>query len=87
MLCEHDGENEICTISASDPLNLLGILLPGPKVAALPGNRILFRAGIPIAILAGKETKFLAQIAPEDEWAIKNQLQRKLLPPQLKAYI
>ncbi|QFY45167.1 DEAD/DEAH box helicase [Candidatus Methylospira mobilis] len=86
-LRKQDGENEICVISASDPLNLLGILLPGPKIAALPGNRILFRAGIPVAVLAGKETKFLAQIEPEDEWAIKNQLQRKLLPPQLKAYL
>jgi ATP-dependent helicase Lhr and Lhr-like helicase len=56
--------------------------LPGPKVSALPGNRILFRAGIPIAILAGKEIKFLVQVGPEDEWAIRNQLQRKILPPQ-----
>ncbi|MDX1404986.1 MAG: DEAD/DEAH box helicase [Woeseiaceae bacterium] len=36
-------------ISAADPLNLLGIILPGEKVAATPSNRILFRDGIPIA--------------------------------------
>jgi ATP-dependent Lhr-like helicase len=86
-LRKKDGDNEICVISASDPLNLLGILLPGPKVAALAGNRILFRAGIPIAILAGKEIRFMTQVEPEDEWAIRNQLQRKILPPQLKAHL
>jgi ATP-dependent Lhr-like helicase len=42
-------------ISAIDPLNLCGTLLPGPKVPALAGNRILFRDGAPVAtIIAGK---------------------------------
>jgi ATP-dependent Lhr-like helicase len=34
-----DG-NFVC-VSAADPLNLVGILLPGPKVPALAGNRVL----------------------------------------------
>jgi ATP-dependent Lhr-like helicase len=42
-------------ISGIDPLNLCGTLLPGPKVPALAGNRILFRDGAPVAtIIAGK---------------------------------
>jgi ATP-dependent Lhr-like helicase len=42
-------------ISGIDPLNLCGTLLPGPKVPALAGNRILFRDGAPVAtVIAGK---------------------------------
>jgi ATP-dependent Lhr-like helicase len=49
----HDG-NLVC-ISAVDPLNLSGTLLPGEKVPSLAGNRILFRDGMPVAtIVAGK---------------------------------
>jgi ATP-dependent Lhr-like helicase len=49
----HDG-NYVC-ISAVDPLNLCGTLLPGDKVPALAGNRLLFRDGLPVATqVAGK---------------------------------
>ena len=36
-------------ISATDPLNLIGILQPGERVPALRGNRILFKNGLPAA--------------------------------------
>lgn len=42
---------ELLVISAADPLNLLGILTPGPRVAAVTTNRILLRDGIAIAAL------------------------------------
>ena len=46
---------ELLVISATDPLNLLGILTPGPRVAAITSNRILLRDGKAIAALdAGK---------------------------------
>ncbi|WP_443093094.1 Lhr family helicase [Duganella callida] len=49
----HDG-SYVC-ISGIDPLNLCGTLLPGEKVPALAGNRILFRDGAPVATqIAGK---------------------------------
>jgi ATP-dependent Lhr-like helicase len=35
-------------ISASDPLNLVGVILPGPRVVAVPTNYIVFREGLPI---------------------------------------
>ncbi len=35
-------------LSASDPLNLVGVILPGPRVAAVPTNYIVFREGLPI---------------------------------------
>jgi ATP-dependent Lhr-like helicase len=49
----HDG-SYVC-ISGVDPLNLCGTLLPGDKVPALAGNRLLFRDGLPVATqVAGK---------------------------------
>ena len=36
-------------ISATDPLNLVGILLPGERIPALHTNRILFKNGLPVA--------------------------------------
>ncbi|MTV37067.1 DEAD/DEAH box helicase [Duganella radicis] len=49
----HDG-GYVC-ISGVDPLNLCGTLLPGDKVPALAGNRILLRDGLPVATqIAGK---------------------------------
>ena len=34
------------SLSAADPLNLIGNLVPGPRVAAVTGNRILYRDGL-----------------------------------------
>ena len=47
------------SLSGADPLNLAGILTPGPKLAALTGNRLLYRDGLPVALLAGGEVQFL----------------------------
>ncbi len=38
-------------VSAADPLNLVGILTPGPRVAAGHTRRIVFQDGFPIAVL------------------------------------
>ena len=35
-------------LSAADPLNLVGVILPGPRVPALPTNFIVFRDGVPV---------------------------------------
>ena len=40
-------------VSACDPLNLVGILTPGEKVPALPGNRVVFQDGVPLCSLEG----------------------------------
>jgi ATP-dependent Lhr-like helicase len=48
-------DGALVLISGVDPLNLCGTLLPGDKVPALAGNRILFRDGLPVAtVVAGK---------------------------------
>ncbi|ALK33211.1 DEAD/DEAH box helicase [Burkholderia plantarii] len=42
-------------VSGADPLNLAGTLLPGRKVPALAGNRVLYRDGAAVAALVGGE--------------------------------
>jgi ATP-dependent Lhr-like helicase len=45
------GEEEITVvISAADPLNLVGIILPGAKVPAASGQAVAFRNGVPIDV-------------------------------------
>src|SRR5437762_10883585 len=53
-------KDALVTLSAADPLNLQGILTPGPRIAAVTSNRILFRDGLPIAALEAGETRKLA---------------------------
>jgi ATP-dependent Lhr-like helicase len=48
-------DGSLISLSGVDPLNLAGTLLPGNKVPALAGNRLLYRDGIPVAaVIAGK---------------------------------
>src|SRR5208337_2424791 len=39
------------SLSGADPLNLVGVLTPGAKLAALTVNRLVFRDGLPVAAL------------------------------------
>ncbi len=39
---------ETVTLSAADPLNLVGILVPGERIPAISGRSISFRDGIPV---------------------------------------
>jgi ATP-dependent Lhr-like helicase len=56
-----DTGQEAITLSAADPLNLVGILVPGERVPAISGNSVRFRDGAaidacaPIATSAGDE--------------------------------
>jgi ATP-dependent helicase Lhr and Lhr-like helicase len=40
---------ETITLSAADPLNLVGILVPGERVPAISGKTITFRDGVAVA--------------------------------------
>jgi ATP-dependent helicase Lhr and Lhr-like helicase len=39
---------ETITLSAADPLNLVGILVPGERVPAISGRTVSFRDGVPV---------------------------------------
>ncbi|OZI60126.1 DEAD/DEAH box helicase [Bordetella genomosp. 11] len=51
-------DGALVRLSAVDPLNLCGSLLPGDKVPALAGNRILFRDGVPVASWIAKKPHY-----------------------------
>ena len=40
---------EIVRLSATDPLNLVGVLTPGQRIPAVVGNEVLYRDGAPLA--------------------------------------
>jgi ATP-dependent Lhr-like helicase len=67
----------LISISAADPLNLVGTLLPGSRVPALTSNRILLRDGVAVATYIGGETNFLAAFTPQHEWEARNALLHK----------
>ncbi|HXW25006.1 MAG TPA: DEAD/DEAH box helicase [Xanthobacteraceae bacterium] len=70
----------LVSLSGADPLNLAGILVPGPKLAALTGNRLLLRDGVPIAILAAGEVRFLETLDAASEWEAHKALLRQTAP-------
>jgi ATP-dependent Lhr-like helicase len=66
----------LISLSGADPLNLVGILTPGPRLPALTGNRLLYRDGLPIALLAAGEVQFLETLDPASEWEAHKALLR-----------
>jgi len=83
---KEQNPDQYITISASDPLNLTGIITSGPKVSNHYGNRILYHNGIPAAIKEGKEIEILLK-NPENNWELKNKLIQRDVSPKLRAYL
>jgi ATP-dependent helicase Lhr and Lhr-like helicase len=64
------------SLSAADPLNLIGVLTPGPRLPALTDNRLIYRDGLPIATLAAGKVDFLAELDGADRWEAEKRLMR-----------
>ncbi len=77
------ASGEWVSLSGADPLNLAGILTPGPRLAGLTGNRLLFRDGVPVAWLAGGEVLFLVTLDPASQWEARKSLLRSATPAAL----
>jgi ATP-dependent Lhr-like helicase len=73
---KEDQAGQLACLSGADPLNLAGILLPGPKVPALFSNRLLLRDGVPLAALIGGEVQYLQQVDAERAWEARKVLLR-----------
>ncbi|MEE9099977.1 DEAD/DEAH box helicase [Pseudomonas nitroreducens] len=72
-----EAGGEWVVVSAVDPLNLSGTLLPGRKVPALAGNRVLYHEGVPVGALIAGEVELLAELAPEDQARARELLIRR----------
>ena len=65
-LRKQEKNGESIALSAADPLNLVGIVSPDARVAAITPNRVLFRDGVAIAALEGGELRRLAASELDD---------------------
>ncbi len=61
---EQTEDQSLLVISAADPLNLGGWILPGPRTPAAMNNRILLENGLPVARIIGDEVEELKGISP-----------------------
>ena len=57
-----ESDDRVVIVSACDPLNLAGILTPGPRVPSVPGNRLAFCNGVPVAAMDGGEFTVLTNV-------------------------
>jgi ATP-dependent Lhr-like helicase len=81
------AQDSFISVSAADPLNLVGIIVPGSRITAHTSNRILYHDGAPIAALESGETRFLVELTRAMEWKAKAALVRKATRPELRAYL
>jgi ATP-dependent Lhr-like helicase len=72
------------SLSAADPLNLIGIATPGARLASLAGNRLLYRDGLPIATFVADEVHYLEEVPENEQWEIRTALLRRHVPAQLE---
>jgi ATP-dependent Lhr-like helicase len=74
-------------VSGADPLNLVGVAVPGDRIPALAGNRVLYRDGIPIAALVAGETRWIELQDPAQVRVAEDALIRRSAGSPLAAYL
>ena len=77
------ASDEFVSLSAADPLNLIGVITPGARLPSLTGNRVLYRDGLPVALLAGGEVTFIETLDEKEQWRARNALLRRQVPATL----
>jgi ATP-dependent Lhr-like helicase len=80
-----ERKDELVVLSGADPLNLVGILTPGARVAALTANRILFNDGLAVAALEAGAIRRLVENSVANP-VVENSLRVGKLPAALRAY-
>jgi ATP-dependent Lhr-like helicase len=77
---------ELIMLSAADPLNLIGVLTPGPRITAIGANRLLLRDGVPIAALEAGQVINLNGDSDTTEQEIQQSLKVGKMSPALRRY-
>ncbi len=54
------ASGEVVTVSAADPLNLVGIIVPGERVPAISGRTVTYRDGV---AYEGQEERRIANVS------------------------
>jgi ATP-dependent Lhr-like helicase len=63
------------------------MILPGKRIANLTGNRIVFKDGIPLAVLEGKEVRYFKELSTQEQWETRKVLVQRKFPTRLKYYL
>jgi ATP-dependent Lhr-like helicase len=74
-------------LSATDPLNLLNLLLPNRKLSRIASNRVLYQGGVPIAVLESGDVRYLRETADDKKWEIQQLLMKRSFPGKLRSYL
>ncbi|NWD50576.1 DEAD/DEAH box helicase [Pseudomonas gingeri] len=67
-------DGSLVAVCGADPLNLAGTLLPGSKVPALAGNRLVYRDGVPAAAEVAGKPLFWLELAPQAATEVRQKL-------------
>ena len=70
----HASDGALICVAATDPLNLVGTLLPGDKVPAVAGNRVLYRDGVAVATLVAGEFNYLVDAGGAEKELLRMRL-------------
>jgi ATP-dependent Lhr-like helicase len=81
------AQESLISVSAADPLNLVGTIITGSRITAHTSNRVLYQDGAPIAAFESGETRFLMELSRTMEWKAKAALMRKATRPELRSYL
>jgi ATP-dependent Lhr-like helicase len=79
----HPGDGALVALAASDPANLLGTIVNGPKVPRVAGSRVLYRDGVPLATSVAGEIALLVSLDAAQTQAARRALS---LEPQLRTF-
>jgi ATP-dependent Lhr-like helicase len=77
----------LVSVSGADPVNLAGIVVPGPNVPALTGNRIVYRDGAAVAALVAGDVQWIEKLEPGEARAAEDALIRRHPGSPLLAYL
>jgi ATP-dependent helicase Lhr and Lhr-like helicase len=80
-------DGRLIVISGADPLNLAGITNSGERVRAVAGTRLVYRDGVPLAVLEGDYIRPLAPIDPSLASAVATALAGRASPPIVSGFI
>ncbi len=73
-------DGTLVAVSGADPLNLVGIVVPGNRVPALTGNRVLYCDGRSIGAQIGRQIELDAGLDAHAQWDARNALLRRRSP-------
>ena len=73
----------LIAISAADPLNLAGIVTAGERIRTIRRNRLVYRDGVPLAVLEGDVVRELTPMPA----AMAAEVSRALSRPRLPALV